>query len=202
MTRKPALALSTSDPPRQDHPRQLARPDPGPDPPSPEGPAESALQSHHPGGPRAHAPERPVLYAPAHQRRSSRRRAYRRIFRSLPPPHPVMVAVLCLFLTGLATDGTAGRSRTCRWQAGRGWPGRGRSAWWCAGVHGRFHPGSESAQPDSCHAVIGSLMQDEGGPGTGGLDVLDEVDLVNGFPDLGAERLDLRSADLGKPAER
>jgi len=45
-------------------------------------------------------------------------------------------------------------------------------------------------------------MQDKGGPGAGGLDVLDEVDLVNGFPDLGAERLDLRSADLGKPAER
>jgi hypothetical protein len=50
--------------------------------------------------------------------------------------------------------------------------------------------------------VVGSLVQDEGGPGAGGLDVLDEVDLVDGFPDAGAERVDFRGADLGKPAER
>jgi RsiW-degrading membrane proteinase PrsW (M82 family) len=61
---------------------------------------------------------------------------------------------------------------------------------------------SELPEPDSCHRVIGSLVQDEGGPGAGGLDVLDEVDFVNGLPDLGAERVDIRGADLGKPPER
>src|SRR5580698_452730 len=61
---------------------------------------------------------------------------------------------------------------------------------------------SESAEPDSGDRVIGFLVQDDGGPGAGGLDVLDEVDFVDGFPDLDAERVDLGRADLGKPAER
>ena len=50
--------------------------------------------------------------------------------------------------------------------------------------------------------MVGSLVQDEGRPGSGGLDVLDEVDLVDGLPDAGAERVDLGCADPGQPAER
>ena len=60
---------------------------------------------------------------------------------------------------------------------------------------------SESAQPDSGHAVVGSLVQDKGGPGTGGLDVLDEVDLVDGFPDQDAERVHLRARQAARTRE-
>lgn len=62
--------------------------------------------------------------------------------------------------------------------------------------------GSESPKPYSCYRVIGSLVQNEGRPSASRLDVLDEVDLVNGFPDLNTERFEFSGADLGKPAKR
>jgi O-acetylserine/cysteine efflux transporter len=61
---------------------------------------------------------------------------------------------------------------------------------------------SEAPEPDSRHFVIGALVQDEGGPRPGGLDVLDQVDLVDGPPYLGGEGLDVSGAGLGQPAER